>query len=219
MNLTILQKCGGISLMAGALSLAVYSIAFSWLLPVKAMSEDFTVLILNPSWIWLASLAFLGVVLMIFGYVAVYSRLYSEAGFTGFFGFLFLETAYILQACKVTWEICLYPVIAQHPSAALLLREGIIRQDVLVGLFRSLATGTIFFGIVLFCLSLIRSREFPKLAGYFIFAGGLAYGLGPLISVWLSIGGILIHTVGCFLLGLRLLQKGNVYVFNFFKLG
>lgn len=214
MNLATMQKCGGISLMAGSVLLTVYAMAFSWLLPVKDISTDFTRLVLNQNWTWIAAVALAGVMLLMFGFIAVYSRIYAAGGLTGFLGFMFLETAYILQACKVTWELCLYPVIAKHPSAAALLRDGIIRQDLLVGIFRSVSITTIFIGIVLFCLTLVYSTEFPKAAGFLIFLGGVAYGLGPALSTGVAISGIVIHTVGCFILGARLMRKEDMYSFN-----
>jgi hypothetical protein len=120
-------------------------------------------------------------------------------------GFVFIELAYLLQACKVTWEVFLLPIIARDPSAVALLRDGILRQHPLMLAFKMSASATILLGIVLFCFALVRSREFPRVAGILIFVGALLYAAGPALSVLVATSGILIIlSGGCLILGLRL---------------
>lgn len=207
MNQKTADKAGGISLIIGSLLLTVYSAAFSFLLPVKTISSDLSSVVRDPNWRWIAAVAFLGVVLMMIGFATVYSRLRSSSGLTGLLGILFIEAAYLLQACKVTWEIFLYPVIASNPGSSFLLRDGIIKHDAMVVAFRTGASITIFLGIVLFCLALVRSREFPKIAAVLIFAGAFVYALGPLLSIIVAIAGIFTHSIGCLILGLKLARE------------
>ena len=112
MNIFTLEKVGGISLILGSFLLAAYSALFPALLPVGNGTYDYVQMVLNPNWVRLAAIAFVGVILMLIGFYAVYSRIRSGAGLVGAVGFLFIEAAYLLQACKVTWELFLYPVIA-----------------------------------------------------------------------------------------------------------
>jgi len=133
----------------------------------------------------------------------VYSRLHQGAGALGLVGFVFIEVAYLLQACKVTWEIFLYPIIAGNPSSVALLRDGILWDHPLVHAFKAGASATIFLGILLFCFALVRSKEFPKAAGILIFVGALVYALGPVLSMMVCDRGY--HraiSLGCLLLGL-----------------
>ncbi len=206
MKLETLQKFGGVSLIAGSVLLLVYSVFFSFLLPIKTIRADFTAAVLNPNWLWLASAAFFGVIFLIFGFMSVYSKIHRDSGITGFLGFLLVETAYIIQACKVTWEIFLWPVIAANQVFAPLLRDLIIWHSPLVVLFNSAASITILLGIILFCTALIRSKAFPKFAGILILAGAMLYGFGPLFSVIIAISGITILSLGCFILGIKLIR-------------
>jgi hypothetical protein len=205
MKLESLQKAGGVSVILGALFLAAYSVLFTLVLPVNEVRHDITAAVMSPGWTWIALVAFIGVIFMIFGLAAVYSRMFEGAGITGFIGFLVVELAYILQACKVTWEICLYPVISSNQVFAPLLRDRIIQLSPLVGMFRTAASASIFIGIILFCFALVRSKEFPKIGGILVFAGALIYGFGPMLSVVIAIGGIVILSIGFFLIGLRLM--------------
>jgi hypothetical protein len=203
MNFLTLEKVGGVSLILGSLLLAAYSALIPALLPVGNTIE-YVQMVLNPNWVRLAIIAFSGVILMLIGFYAVYSRIRSSAGLIGAIGFLFIEAAYLLQACKVTWELFLYPIIAAHPESAFLLRNLIIKHDPAVGIFRLMASVTILLGIVLFCYTLYRSSEYPKPAAVLIFVGALVYALGPMISIFVSVTGIFTLAVGCLLIGLRL---------------
>ena len=206
MNILSLEKIGGVSLILGSFLLAAYSALFPALLPVGNGNYDYVQMVLNPNWTRLASIAFIGVILMLIGFYAVYSRIRSSAGLVGAIGFLFIEAAYLLQACKVTWELFLYPVIAAHPESAFLLRDLVIKHDPTVGIFRMMASVTILLGIVLFCYALHRSSEYPKSAAVLIFVGALVYALGPMISIFVSVAGIFTLAIGCLLIGIRLLQ-------------
>jgi hypothetical protein len=143
---------------------------------------------------------------MMAGFATVYSRLLAGSGVTSLLGFLFIEAAYFLQACKVTWEIFLYPVIASNPGSAFLLRDDIIKHDAMVVAFKTGSSIIIFLGIVLFCLALVRSKASPKIAAILIFVGAFVYALGPLFSVMVAISGIFTLSIGCLILGLKLVR-------------
>jgi hypothetical protein len=206
MKFLTLEKVGGVSLILGSLLLATYSALFPALLPVGNGTYDYVQMVMNPNWVRLAAIAFAGVILMLIGFYAVYARIRSSAGLIGAIGFLFIEAAYLLQTCKVTWELFLYPVIASHPESAFLLRDLIIKHDPAVGIFRLMASVTILVGIVLFCYTLYRSSEYPKSAAVLIFVGAVVYALGPMISIFVSVAGIFTLAIGCLLIGLRLFR-------------
>lgn len=209
MKLSNLQKFGGVSLILGSVFLTAYSVFFFTLLPIGKVRQDMTLGILNPNWTWIDMTAFFGVVLMMFGFTAVYSKLYKESGALGFCGYIFVEIAYLLQACKVTWEVCLYPVIAGNQSSVLLFKDAVLQHSQAYVAFRSVASISILLGIVLFCIMLIRSKEFPKSAGILIFIGALLYGLGPVLTVFMAIGGIIVLSVGCLQVGLKLINQNK----------
>jgi hypothetical protein len=207
MRLATIQRLAALALIAGSALLALYAIAFPALLPLDRMATDFTQVVLAPHWLWLAGVALAGVLLLAAGFAGVYSRLYSSAGWIGLLGFVFLELAYLLQAMMVSWEVFLYPVIARHSDSVALLRDELIVQDKLVHAFELAAVATILVGTVLFCLALVRSRAFPRYAGVVVFVGALLYGLN--ISFTAAVAGILIHTLGCLILALRLFRPAT----------
>ena len=205
MKFSTLQRWGGITIILGSVFLTVWAICWSTILPVHERVRDISLMILNPNWIWISSLAFPGTLLMIFGFTAVYARLYDKAGVLGFIGYIFVILAYIFQAAKTTWEIFVYPIkVGFEPSIAL-FRDRILMQHPQFILFRWLASITIFVGVILFCVTLIRSREFHKSAGILILCGALIYAVGPVINIYLAIAGVVILSIGCFILGYKML--------------
>ncbi len=207
---TVLGKSGGFAIIAGSILLFVYSALFTVLLPIGHGQYDFVQVVLNPNWTRLALIALLGILLMMIGFYTVYERLRVNGGLVAALGFLFIELAYLLQACKVTWELFVYPVLATHTHSAFILGDGILKQDPAVTMFRTISSLTILIGIILFCLSLYRSGKFPKTAAILIFIGALVYGLGPLLSLYASIAGILTLAIGCAMLGVRLFKPQAV---------
>jgi hypothetical protein len=204
MKLSTLQRLGGLATILGSFLLTAWAICWTTLLPIRERARDASALVRDPDWVWIASLALAGLVLMIFGLTAVYSRLYSSAGVTGLLGYLFVVTAYILQAAKVTWEVFVYPVIVGHEPSLPLFRDKLLMVHPQVALFRMLATVAILLGVVLFGTTLIRSKEFPKSAGVLLLSGAVVYAVAPGISIYLAVAGVPVLSAGCFVLGYTL---------------
>lgn len=204
------ERIGGMSLIVGAALFAAYAAMFPFVIPVGAGTYDFAKAVLDPDWVKLALVAFIGILLMLVGFYAVYARVRAKSGLLGAAGFLLIEAAYLLQACKVTWELFLYPIIAAHPESAFLLRDRIISHDPSVAAFREVGSAAIFLGVTLFCLAIYRSGEYPKAAPILIFTGAIVYAAGPMISIFVSIAGIFVLAIGCLLLGARLFNAKKV---------
>ena len=204
MKLSTIQRWGGVSIIIGSILFTCWAVFRTTLLPLHERGQDISIIILNPNWIWISSLALPGTILMIFGFTAVYSRMYSSSGILGFIGYVFIVLAYLFQAAQITWEIFLFPVIASHGQSVALFRDKILMVSPYVRLYSTMAEATIFSGVILFCLTLLKNREFPKIAGILIFCGAIIYAIGPMITVYVAIAGVVILSIGCFVLGRRL---------------
>jgi hypothetical protein len=206
MKLATTQRLGGAAMIAGATLFAAYSLTFVTALPIASKRLDLTLLVNHPAWVPLAVIAFAGIVLMMGGFAAVYTRLHEGSGPLALAGFLVIELAYLLQAAKVTWELCVYPVLAGDERYAPLLRDAILRHAPGVTAFRYAMSISIFLGIVLFCLALLRSTAFPKAGGVLVFAGAFLYALGPVLGLYGGLPGIFILAAGCMVLGVALVR-------------
>jgi hypothetical protein len=147
---------------------------------------------------------------MIFGFSAVYSKMYLESGLVGLLGYIFVGIAYILQVCKVTWEIFLWPVISGNQNSLFLLRDFFLQQSANIVTFRIISNVTIFIGTVLFSVALYRSKVFPRYAAFLVFIGAFLYGLGPLLSTVAAISGVFIFAIGCTILGSKMIRNMKI---------
>jgi len=147
---------------------------------------------------------------MMFGFTAVYSKLYVESGVIGLLGFVFAIIAYILQVMHYYMGNFSLPIIASNQASLFLIKDLVIDNDVMVTALGWLAIATILIGIILFCIALIRSKYFSKHTGILILVGAFMYGLGPLLSVAIAIAGIFILSVGCSILGLQLIKNESI---------
>ena len=126
MKLSTIQKLGGVSIIIGSILLTVWTILWTSLLPIHEIAKDFSILVLSPNWIWITSIVFPGTIFMIFGFTAVYSRMYQSAGILGLLGYVFIVLAYIFQTALTSWELFLYPIIAHNEATIFLLRDKVI---------------------------------------------------------------------------------------------
>jgi len=140
MKLATIQKLGGFALIAGAILFATYSVLFLSLFPAGEIHRDFSRIVLSPPWIGVAAVAFAGVVLMVFGFAAVYSRLHQGAGALGLVGRLHRRSPTCCKPARSRGRSS----IAGKPSSATLLRDGILRDHPLVHAFKAGASATIY---------------------------------------------------------------------------
>ena len=116
----------------------------------------------------------------------------------------FTKITFVLQACVLTWELLLDPIIAANAGSAFLLRERIIANDPGMAIFRWGAIVSILLSTILFGLAVYRSKEFPSSALVLIIVGAVAYAIGPMISITLAVVGVIALSAGCILIGARL---------------
>lgn len=197
------ERLGAVCLVIGSTLLAAYAILLPLLLPLQTAGMDYPRLVLSPSWPRLALAAFIGVVLLLAGLDDVYSMVRARAGWTGSVGFLLMKAALLLQACVLTWELLLDPIVAAHAESVFLLRDGIILRNPGVTIFRWVSVFTLVAGITLSGVAVYRSQQFSRASLALIAIGALTYAVGPMFSVFLGVGGVIALAVGCLMIGVQ----------------
>ena len=198
------ERLGAFCIVIGSTLLGAYAVLFALLLPIGSGAFDYSRIVLSPQWTRIALLAFIGVVCILAGLDAVYSRMRATVGFVGTVGLLFTKVALLLQACVLTWELLLDPLIAAHPESSFLLRDRVIATDPAMVIFFWAFLCTIVIGSLLFGLAVYRSNQFPKPAIVTIVVGAIVYAVGPMISVLLAVSGVIMLSIGCLLIAVRL---------------
>ena len=204
MKLSAIQRLGGYSMILGAVFLFFWTLCRFICLPSHIAGNDFNALVQNPNWKWVISLSLPGVIFTIFGFTAVYSRLYRSSGFLGLIGYIFIVLSYLHQLSQIVIEIFIYPIISE--TAPILLGAQNLYFHPLFSQFRTSFYFLMAIGLPLFCLAIIRSKEFPKSSGFFILSGAILYAIGPMITIYVALSGIVILSTGCFILGKKLLS-------------
>lgn len=204
------ERIGSIAIVLGATLLAVYAALFALLLPVGGGAFDYVAAVGSPHWRTIAIVAFAGVIALLVGLDAIYSRMRTTAGWTGLAGLLLTKVALILQASVITWELLLDPIIAAHPASAFLLRDRVILHDRPMAVFRVVLLAVIVLGALAFGVAVYRSAKFPKAAVLLLVAGAAVYAIGPMISILLAIAGVILFAIGGILIGARLWRVENV---------
>lgn len=199
-----LERVAGACVVFGATLLAAYGVLFVLLLPIGQGAFDYTQLVVNPYWMPLALIALVGVISILAGIDGIYGRLRGSAGVAGTIGLLLTKVALIFQACMLTWELLLDPIIAGHPDSAFLLRDRVIATNSAMMAFQWVVLTTTSVGAPLFGFAVFRSRQFPRVAVLLIVLGAVVYAIGPRISVFLGVGGVIMFALGGALIGARL---------------
>jgi hypothetical protein len=188
----------------GSILLAAYGVLFVLLLPIGQGAFDYARLVVNPYWKPLALVALVGVISILIGVDGIYARLRGSVGVAGTIGLLLTKVALVLQACMLTWELLLDPIIAGHPDSAFLLRDRVLATSSAMMVFQWVALTTSALGVPLFGFAVLRSGQFPRGAILLIVLGAVVYAVGPRISIFLAIGGVIMFAVGGALIGARL---------------
>ena len=155
------ERLGSVFFALGSILLAGYAALFVLLLPIHDGDFDYLRLVTSPHWRSIALVAFLGVVSLLTGLEAVYSRIRDSAGMWGATGLVLTKVALVLQACVLTWEMLVDPLIAAHPESAFLLRDGWIINAPWMVAFHWVSLLTILGGALLFGLAVLHSKQFP----------------------------------------------------------
>ena len=171
------RRVGGTSIVAASALLGTYGALFSITLPAIRSSLDYSRAVLSPWWVPLTTLAFAGVLLMLAGLDALYERARPSSGRLGWTGLVVLKLALILQACKLTWELFLDPIIrpGRRPLSSAMPSSSTTPRSWSSARFpRSPSLPA----SVLFGVPLYRSGLLPRRAAALIAAGALLYAIG-----------------------------------------
>jgi hypothetical protein len=203
MSLKTLQKFGGFSIIFGAFLIMAYAISFNLFLPVRDETADFAAWVSNSNWIWICMIAFIGVIFIVFGFTAIYSKIYEKSGWIGFIGYISISLAYILQIASLTWEVFIYPVLVSNESTIHIIRDETLLRSPLVSIFLTTFAVIIALGVLIFSIALLRSSEFYKVGTILFLIGALLYAVG---GIFIGVIGVIMFAAGSFILGFNLIK-------------
>lgn len=203
------SRFAAVTLIAGSLLLVAYAALTPFVLGLVAGSFDYVAAVNGRWWRPLNATALSGVLLLLFALDPLYAIVRTKS-WGAWFGYVLLKLAFVLQACKITWQLFLDPVIAARPEAAFLFRDGVFLDDIAIGWFRAMSAAAIAGGVLLFGAALYRSGRVPSRALALIVAGAAGYVAGMMVSIYLATAGIVFVGAGCVMLGLAVWPRDRI---------
>jgi hypothetical protein len=176
-------KLEGLLSLAGSVGLLAWWFAMPLFLPLADAGDNFRNLVLDPQWTVLNLIGLIAVIFLALGFPGFYLKQYDKHRSLGLIGLLLACTGLILYAGIQYYETLLWPAAARvnpelvDTGGALLSGDpGIVAGLIASGLF--LGAGYILFGI-----SALRSKVYPRLPLWFIMIGAPLFGMGVLFPV------------------------------------
>jgi hypothetical protein len=198
------ERVGGACIVAGSLLLGLYAVLFGLFVPMGDGPFDYLPAVVSPHWRWIALVAFVGTLLVLAGLDAVYARIRPAAGVMAAAGLLLTKVALVMQAAILTWELLLEPVMASHPESAFLLRDGVISRAPGMAAFIGTFFVCLIAGAILFGVAILRSGRFARGPIALVVAGAVTYAVGPMVSVYVGLAGLLLVALGGTAIGVAL---------------
>ena len=183
MNTKRILKLEGLFSLIGSIGLITWWFSMPLFLPIADAADNFQNLVLDPQWVPLNLLGLISVILLLIGFPGFYLKYYDRYNAMGFIGLILACTGLILYACIQYYETLLWPAAARIYPDLLKTGGALVSGDPLVtaGLIISgiiLGTGYILFGI-----SALRSRAYPRSSIWFLMVGAPLFGMGVLFPL------------------------------------
>jgi len=200
LEISSIRKLGGLSLMAGGILLAVYAVSFNLLLPTNMMESDFSRLVVSPAWIPVSAMALVAILFLVFGFFVAYSVMAESSGVLAFAGFVTLIAAYLFQFGQLVAEVFYFPGIASTEAGLAVFRSDSMINHPAMKAFTLIFIVLIGLGILVFGISLARSRLFPTIGGILLIVGAVLYAAVPVFIV--NLVGVAVFAAACFIVGM-----------------
>lgn len=173
-------------------------------LPVAESATNFQAMILDKDWIFVNTIGLISVIFLTLGFPGFYLKEFEKFNKTGYTGVILATVGLILFVCIQYYETLIWPAAAQINPELLKVKGALVsgNSHVVAGL---LVSGVFFgLGYILFGISALRTKSFPKLPVWFLIVGAPVFGNGILFPV---------RT-----LGLILFSIGTIWLANHIRL-
>lgn len=173
----------------GAILLLLWWFSMPVFLPVFEASEDFSRLVLDKDWMWVNLVGLLAVLMLIFGFV-YYLYGFEKFSRLGFVGIILSLLGLMLYACIQYYETIIWPAAGVLYPDLVTVEGALVSGDlgVMAGLLVSGAVLSL--GYILFGISALKVKTFPKIPVWMLIVGAPLFGIG-LAFMLRTIGAIL----------------------------
>ena len=194
MNINQIVRIEGMLSIIGAAGLLLWWFLMPVFLPIIDASDHFQNLILNHNWVWINLIGLMSTLLLTIGFPGFYLKNRENFNNLGFYAVIITSIGLILFTCIQYYETLLWPAAAKINPELLQVDGALVSGDqgVAIGLIGSGAFLGI--GYMLFGISALRIKSYPKIPLWFLMIGALVFGNGIVFT--LRTVGLLLFCIG-----------------------
>jgi hypothetical protein len=189
--------------LTGGIGLLLWWFLMPIFLPVAESSNNFQAMILDNNWVFINVIGLVSVIFIALGFPGFYLKEFEKFNKSGFVGIVLATVGLILFACIQYYETLIWPAAAQINPELLKVNGALVsgNNHVVAGL---LVSGVFLgLGYILFGISALHTKSFPKLPIWFLIIGAPVFGNGILFPI---------RT-----LGLILFSIGTIWLANYIR--
>ena len=174
------------------------------LLPVADSAENFKNLILDDNWLVVNIIGLIATLLMTLGFPGFYLKNHSKFNRLGFTGLVISMVGLILFTCIQYYETFLWPAAAQVNPELVQVEGALVSGD--IGVVAGLLVSGIFLGMgyILFGVTALRTKLYPKTALWFLIIGAPVFGNG--IAFPVRTVGLILFCIGTIWLSRQIIK-------------
>ncbi len=194
MKITGIIKTEGLLSIIGAVGLFVWWIFMPVFLPIADSSENFKNLILDNNWVQINLIGLISTIFLTLGFAGFYIKYYEKFNKLGFIGLIITLVGLVLFTSIQYYETLLWPAAAKVNPELLQVKGALVNGDLKVA--AGLITSGAFLGIgyILFGISALQMKEYPKIPVWFLIIGAPIFGNG--IAFPIRTLGLLLFCIG-----------------------
>jgi len=178
----------------GGVGLMIWWFLMPVVLPISDSSENFKNLVLDNNWIPINIIGLISTLSLTLGFPGFYLKYHERFNNLGFAGLIIASSGLVLFTGIQYYETLLWPAAAQVNPELLQVKGALVSGDlrVVAGLVASGAFLGI--GYIIFGISALQTKAYPKVPVWFIIVGAPVFGNG--IAFPIRTVGLLLFCVG-----------------------
>jgi len=167
----------------GGAGLMIWWVSMPIFLPINDSFENFNNLILDNNWLPLNIIGLISTLLLTLGFPGFYLRHHEKFNNPGFIGLIIASAGLVLFTSIQYYETLLWPAAVQINPELLQAEGALVSGDlrVVAGLITSGALLGI--GYIIFGISALLTKAFPKIPVWFMIIGAPVFGNGIVFPI------------------------------------
>ena len=210
MKITGIIKTEGLLSIIGAVGLLIWWFLMPVFLPIADSSENFNNLILDNNWVQINLVGLISTIFLTLGFAGFYLKHYEKFNKLGFIGLIITLVGLVLFTSIQYYETLLWPAAARINPELLQVKGALVNGD--PGVVAGLITSGAFLGIgyIIFGISALQTKEYPKIPVWFLIIGAPIFGNGIVFPIRTL--GLLLFCIGTIWLGSIIQKDSNLHI-------